>query len=43
MDPIIGRVGGSGDPRINAMKRNVTNPLFLPARIMKGHQRKLFT
>ena len=43
MDPIIGRVGGSGDPRINAMKRNVTNPLFLPARIMRGKQRKLFT
>jgi hypothetical protein len=43
MDPIIGRVGGSGDPRINSMKRNVLNPLFLPARVMKGKQRKLFT
>lgn len=43
MDPIIGKVGGSGDPRINSMKRKVNNPLFLPARVLKGKQRKLFT
>ena len=44
MDPIVGRISGSGDPRVLSMKRKVANPLFLPARtIMKGHQRKLFT
>ena len=43
MDPIMGRVGGSGDARVKAMNRKVANPLFLPARIFKGKQRKLFT
>lgn len=43
MDPIIGRVGGESDARVKAMNRKVTNPLFLPARIFKGKQRKLFT
>lgn len=44
MDPIMGRVGGSGDARVKAMNRKVANPLFLPARkTMRGHQRKLFT
>lgn len=44
MDPIIGRVGGSGDVRVQAMNRKVGNPLFLPARrSFSGQQRKLFT
>jgi hypothetical protein len=43
MDPIMGRVGGSGDVRIKAMNRKVANILFIPARIMRGKQRKLFT
>jgi hypothetical protein len=44
MDPIMGRVGGSGDARINSMSRKVANPLFMPARkTIRGHQRKLFT
>ena len=43
MDPIMGRVGGSGDARIQAMNRRVANILFMPTRTMKGKQRKLFT
>lgn len=43
MDPIIGRVGGSEDVRIKAMNKNVRNRLFLPSRMLRGHQRKLFT
>ena len=43
MDPIMGRVGGTGDARVKAMNRKVSNPMFLPARIFKGKQRKLFT
>lgn len=43
MDPIMGRVGGSGDPRVKAMNRKVANPMFLPSRTFRGKQRKLFT
>jgi len=44
MDPIMGRVGGSGDVRVQSMNRKVNNPLFMPARITtRGKQRKLFT
>lgn len=43
MNPIIGRVGGSGDVRVQSMNRKVNNPLFLPSRFLRGHQRKLFT
>ena len=43
MDPIMGRVGGSGDVRVQSMNRKVANMLFMPARRMKGKQRKLFT
>jgi len=43
MDPIMGRVGGSGDVRVQAMNRKVNNPLFMPSRNLRGKQRRLFT
>lgn len=43
MDPIMGRVGGSGDARVKSMNRKVANPMFLPVRAFRGKQRKLFT
>lgn len=45
MDPIMGRVGGSGDERINSMyAKNKPNPLFLPSRGMFSRQKhKLFS
>jgi len=44
MDPIIGRVGGSGDERVKSMSRKKMNPLFMPSRgVFNRNKSKLFT
>ena len=42
MDPIIGRISGSSDSRVQSMRKNIQNRLFLPSRGIRGKQRRLF-